>query len=134
MKKIRVLVIDDDPVKAAAYASAFDLDGFRMQLVGNGGAGFAALQMFAPDIVILDVSVHVKNGLRWLAAARDLPGFERLPVIVVTGASPHSSQFAAARAFGVQRVLSRKLWSPVSIVAAVRRAIRPAVSPLERAA
>jgi DNA-binding response OmpR family regulator len=135
MKQTRVLVIHDDPTMFAAYTAAFDVAGFKMRTAGNGGAGFAVLQMFRPDVVILDLCMPIRSGLTWLAAARELPGFKRLPVIVVTDASAGSSELAAVRAFGAQRVLSRKLWTRTTIVAAARRATEhPAVATLSRAA
>jgi DNA-binding response OmpR family regulator len=132
MKPTRVLAIVNDPADRAGYESAFDVDGFRLRTADSPGSGFAALQIFRPDAVILDVSMPVKSGLPWLSAVRGLPGFEHLPIVVVTDG--RSAPIAASR-FGIHAALNKKRWTPRSLVAVVRRAVkRPQLPALDRAA
>ena len=132
MKPTKVLIIGDDP---ARYESAFGIDGFQLRTAPSAGRGFAILQMFKADVVVLDLSRAMDLALTWLAAARQLPGFERLPVIVVTSAADGSAEYEAAMAFGARSVLSRKLWAPASLVASVRWAAKHrGVAALDRVA
>src|SRR5438552_3364474 len=116
----RVLIIDDDPFVVETYAAAFESSGFQVHTAESGTAGFAVLQVFRPDVVILDLNMPGSGGLDWLAAARRLPALENLPVVVVTGAAPDSPEVKAAMDAGVQGVLYKKLWNPEALVAAAR--------------
>lgn len=134
MNPIKVLIIDDDPIVLAAYEAAFG-DGFQVRTADSASGGFAVLQFFRADVVVLDLNMPRSSGLTWLAAARQLPGFDRLQVIVMTGAEPDSPMFAAALMSDVQGVLRKSQWTPESLVSAVRWAAQhPGQSMLERAA
>jgi CheY-like chemotaxis protein len=134
VKRTNVLIIDDDPVVLAAYQAAFG-DEFVVRAADSASGGFAMLQFFKADAVVLDLNMPGSSGLRWLDAARQLPGLEELPIIVVTGAAADSPEFVAALASGVHGVLSKQQWSPASLVAAVSWAVQhPRFSTLSRAA
>jgi DNA-binding response OmpR family regulator len=116
----KALILDDDIPVTAMYAAAFEDAGFEVRTATSGAAGFAALQVFMPDVVILDLNMPGNGGLRWLAAARRMPAFEKVPVIVVTGAAPDSSKVRAAMDALGQGVLSQRVRTPEMLVAAAR--------------
>lgn len=134
MKPTKVLIIDDDPIMLAAYGAAFG-ERFHVRTADSASGGFAMLQFFKADAVILDLNMPGSSGLSWLHAARQLPGLEELPIIVLTAAASDSPEFAAALTSGVRGVLSKRQWTPASLVAAVRWSVQhPRPSRLSRAA
>ena len=120
MDDLRVLIVDDDPMVVAAYELAFGDAGFLVKSATSASDAFASLQIFKPDVVILDLNMPVAGGLAWLTAARQIREFENLPVVVATSALPDSPEVVAAHAAGVQGVLQKKFWTPDSLVAAAR--------------
>jgi len=120
MEDLRVLIVDDDPMVIAAYEVAFGDAGFLVKSATSASDAFASLQVFKPDVVILDLNMPVAGGLAWLTAARQIREFEDLPVVVSTSAAPDSAEVGAAHAAGVQGVLQKKFWTPDSLVAAAR--------------
>ena len=135
MDEQRILVVDDDPLVLATYEAAFAGAGFNVKTESGATDAFAVLQVFKPDVVILDLNMPGAGGLAWLNAARQLPEFEDLPVVVVTAASPDSPEFTAAQVAGVQGVLHKKFWTPDSLVSAARwAAAHRGTSPLAHAA
>ncbi len=88
----RVVVIDDDPVRAAAL-----IDLLRARGLGNvhGIADAAgALELVAgidPELVLLDLQMSGVDGYELLAGLRERAGGAYLPVLVLTGdRSPHA--------------------------------------------
>jgi len=120
MQSIKVLIVDDDPLVVMTYEAAFSDAGFEVKTAEEAIDAFAALQVFKPDVVMLDLNMPGAGGLAWLEAARQLPEFSDLPVVVVTAASLDSPEVVAAQSSSVQGVLQKQFWTPDSLVAAAR--------------
>ncbi len=78
----RVLVVDDQPSLRTLYREEFEDEGYAVKAVPSGPEALAALEGFAPDIVLLDLKMSGIDGtetLRRIKARR--PG---LPVVLCT--------------------------------------------------
>lgn len=130
-----VLMVDGDSAVRATYESAFAAAGFVVKTATTGSAAFVTLQRFKPDVVVFDVDAPVANGLHWLMAARRIPQFQDLPVVVVTAASPGSQDATAAQVAQLHGVAHKKSWTTESLVAVARWSARHrGVTPMVRAA
>jgi two-component system response regulator MprA len=79
---MRILVVDDEPSVRDALDRALRLDGYRVQLAGDGEQALERLAEEPPDAVVLDVLMPEPDGLevcRRLRAAGD-----RTPVLLLT--------------------------------------------------
>jgi two-component system, NarL family, response regulator LiaR len=64
-RKVRVLLVDDDPSFLEALRTTFLLDG-RMQVVGEAGDGADAVRLaeeLAPDVVAMDIVMPLVDGI-----------------------------------------------------------------------
>jgi two-component system response regulator MprA len=78
----RVLVVDDDRAIRESLARALELEGYDVELAGDGAAALSAIRDRRPDVAVLDVMMPNIDGLtvvRVLRAERD-----RLPVLMLT--------------------------------------------------
>ncbi|MGQ0736907.1 MAG: response regulator transcription factor [Acidobacteriota bacterium] len=80
MKK-RILVVEDDAALARVLCDNLGFEGFQVQCVSDGGLAINAAKAFAPDLVLLDITLPGKNGLELCRIWREGP---RLPVILLT--------------------------------------------------
>jgi CheY-like chemotaxis protein len=80
-----VLVIDDDARNVFAITSTLELHGLHVTQAKDGSQGIEALRA-APetDLVLLDVMMPGMDGYATMTAIRQMPEFERLPIIAVT--------------------------------------------------
>ena len=130
-----VLMVDSDAPLRATHESAFAAAGFAIQTATSGSNAFVALQTFKPDVVVFDLDTPVAGGLHWLIAARRIPQFEDLPVVVVTAATPGSADATTAQIAKLHGVPHKKSWTPESLVAVARWAAKHrGVTPMVRAA
>jgi len=83
MIALRVLLVDDEPLALRRLATLFeDID--QVEIVGTAATGHEAEAQIAalhPDLVMLDISMPQKSGLR---VASDLPVEERPEIVFVT--------------------------------------------------
>jgi two-component system OmpR family response regulator len=79
---MRILVVEDDPVLAAALTRALNQSAYAVDLVGDGEAANHALTATAYDLVVLDLALPKVDGLSVLRRLRD----RRLqtPVLILT--------------------------------------------------
>src|ERR1700752_2950254 len=58
----RVLLVEDEPEVAAGVAMLLEVEGAEVEVVHSGGEAIAAIERFAPDVVILDIGLPDMNG------------------------------------------------------------------------
>jgi len=80
--KTTVLVVDDSAAIRNMVASAFLSEGFRIFVAENGRQGIEAAKQCKPDVIILDLSMPVMDGLQ---SAPELRRFlPKTPIILFT--------------------------------------------------
>jgi len=100
-----VLVVKDNAVVRKMIAAAFLSDGFKTCVEGeNGKEGIAAAERIKPDIITLDLSMRVMNGLEAASALRKL--FPKMPMILFTLYSNGALETEAAKV-GINLVLAK---------------------------
>jgi two-component system sensor histidine kinase EvgS len=106
----RVLVVDDYPSNRSIlseYLKRFTFDVFEAE---NGKEALALILEKRPDIVFMDISMPVMDGIRALEELRLRPHGKLLPVVAVTS-SLRDSRLASLKDLGFQAVLTK----PVSV-------------------
>lgn len=67
MKKLRVLLVDDEIMIREGFKQLFDWQAHDCEVVGEAGDGMEALTQIdtlRPDIVIMDINIPIMNGLK----------------------------------------------------------------------
>ena len=73
MKKLRVLLVDDEIIIREGYKRLFDWDAHECEVVGEAADGMEALAQIdslRPDIVIMDINIPIMNGLKVISLSR----------------------------------------------------------------
>lgn len=83
----RVLLIEDDTSLCDYLADCLSDAGYEPIRTNDGLAGWRALEVRHPDLVVLDFDVPVISGFRLLHLLRrgEDPTGRRIPIVVVTG-------------------------------------------------
>lgn len=58
-----ILVVDDDAAIRRMLERTLRADGYRVELVADGGAALASVERFVPDIIILDLGLPGVEGV-----------------------------------------------------------------------
>lgn len=86
MKKIKILIVDDEKDFAEALAERLELRGVEAEVRTDGEAALAFISETPPDVVILDIKMPGIDGFEVLRRIK--ASHPQLPVILLTG---HSS-------------------------------------------
>jgi two-component system, chemotaxis family, chemotaxis protein CheY len=107
-----VLVVDDNAAIRKMLASAFLSDGFKTcGEAGNGKEAVELAKQIKPDVITLDLSMPVMNGIRAASELRRI--FPTMPIILFTLYGDSVSKAAASEA-GVSLVLQKTV--PLSVL------------------
>src|SRR4051794_2645355 len=77
----RVLVVDDEPTIAESVAARLRVEGFDVDIAGDGPAAVEACRTGRPDLVVLDVMLPGFDGLE---VCRRIQAERPVPVLMLT--------------------------------------------------
>jgi two-component system response regulator MprA len=78
----RVVVVDDDEALRNAVRRALRLEGYDVELAGDGEEGLAQLAELSADLVVLDVLMPVLDGITVCRRLRE--SGDRTPILMLT--------------------------------------------------
>ena len=125
----RILVIEDNADLAFGLRNNLEIEGYEVEVSGDGPSGLERARRSRPDLVILDLMLPKMDGLRVLKALRgdDLA----MPVLILTARGEETDKVRGlklgaddyvTKPFGVLELLAR-------VEALLRRNRSPAVLP-----
>lgn len=77
-----VMVVDDNESIRRGVALVLREGGFHTVTASDGAEAIELTESNVPDLMLLDVSMPVLDGLSLLEFVRDQPGWESLPVLM----------------------------------------------------
>ena len=77
----KALVIEDDGNIAELLRLYLEKDGFEVTIAGDGGLGVELAGKLAPDLILLDIMLPVKDGWQ---VCREVRETSRVPIIMLT--------------------------------------------------
>ena len=87
----KVLLVDDDEVNLLLTSIALRERGFSITEATSGERAIQVLADWLPDVVVLDALMPGMDGFQTCRAMRHLPGFESMPVLMLTGLDDDAS-------------------------------------------
>jgi len=98
VKKLDVLVVDDDQDNAESLAMLVTLWGHDARISRDGKAALAAVQTRCPDVVLFDLGMPGMSGLELASRLRDGCPSYRPVLVAVTGYGGQRVQMEALKA------------------------------------
>jgi len=129
-----ILIIEDDVTQRGLLSRVLEREGYDTLGVGHGEMGMRAIVEYAPQMVLLDLSLPGMDGFEICRRLRNDPLTATLPVIVITAHTSMEDMVAALDA-GADDFLAKPV-QQMELLARIRSAmrLRRAITSLERAA
>ena len=113
-----VLLIEDEPNITEAISFLLTREGWRVDVHADGATALDRIVETRPDLVILDIMLPGRSGMKILRDLRGQERFATLPVLMLTAKGQANDRDMAEKA-GVSRFMA-KPFSNNAVVAAVR--------------
>ena len=107
----RVLLVDDDEVNLLLTAIALRERGFAITEATSGERAIQILADWSPDVLVLDALMPGLDGFETCRELRSLPGFESMPVLMLTGLDDDASITRAYEAGATDFFVKSTHWS-----------------------
>ncbi len=102
----KILIVEDNEDVALGLTIRFAGAGFEVRSVATAVDGMKAIDLFEPDLVLLDLLVPGGGGYSVLKALRRAPHTGHVPVIIMTGLDDKEYK-DKIRALGVNAFLEK---------------------------
>jgi DNA-binding response OmpR family regulator len=130
----RILIVEDEPDVAELVRLAVERGGeAKAEIVGTGDAALRAVDDQPPDLMVLDLSLPVLDGLEVCRILRSRPQTQHLPIVILTARNAEDNRVLGLDT-GADDYIT-KPFSPKELAARVRavlRRARPAGEPAPR--
>jgi two-component system response regulator ResD len=80
----KVLIVEDENDLRAIYAEVLTTAGYSVDQAPDGETGMKKIKDTAWDILLLDIMLPGKDGLKMLKEMKDNPGLKKGPIVVMT--------------------------------------------------
>ncbi|WP_290661334.1 EAL domain-containing protein [Aquabacterium sp.] len=87
----KVLLVDDDEVNLLLTSIALRERGFSITEASSGEQALQIISEWLPDVVVLDAVMPGLDGFATCQELRHLPGYESVPVLMLTGLDDEAS-------------------------------------------
>ena len=84
---VRVLFVEDDPAVAQMYKLKLELDGYAVDVAGDGVEAVRMATGSPPDLIFLDIRLPKMDGLGVLEALRHDERTREVPVVILSNYS-----------------------------------------------
>ncbi len=119
--RLRVLVVDDEPVVTEVVQRYLARDGFDVRTAADGESALALVREWDPQLIVLDLMLPRLDGIE---ACRRIRKTSRVPVIMLTARGEESDRITGLETGADDYVV--KPFSPRELVARVRAVLRRA--------
>jgi len=90
---VHLLLAEDNPANQMIIRSILEHSGIKLDAVSNGREALEAIQQTDYDLVLMDISMPIMDGIAATKAIRNLPGFlSNIPIIALTAHAMQSDK------------------------------------------
>lgn len=104
--KKRVLVVDDDENVLDLLKTGLEVMGFQVYCTENARTSRDAMKTFRPDVILMDASLPMEDGISFCRSLKHSPDTADIPVLILTAYSDEQT-FNDAMLFGASDFLSK---------------------------
>lgn len=83
-KKVKILLIEDDPDQIVLYSAKFELEGLNLIIAKDGPEGLAKAAKEKPDFILLDIVMEEMDGMEVLKRLKANKKTRKIPVAILT--------------------------------------------------
>ncbi|MFH1233177.1 MAG: response regulator [Patescibacteria group bacterium] len=123
LKKIKILLVEDDNFLLSMYATKFELENFVVVMADDGEKGAKLAVKELPDVILLDIMLPKMDGFEVLKQIKANPKTVKIPVILLTNLS-QKDQIEKGMALGAVDYLIKAHFMPSEVVDKIKSVLK----------
>jgi DNA-binding response OmpR family regulator len=104
--KPRLLVVEDEPALAKVLQMRLQIDGFEVEIAGDGAEAMTMIAKRRPDLVVCDLMMPVMDGIEVTRAIKGDPKLKTIPILILT-ALRSAKEMAQLEQLGADALLNK---------------------------
>lgn len=104
----KVLIVEDDLLNRMFYEAVLQQHGFETRTVDDGARVLDAVDVYAPDLITMDIQLPGMSGRKLIRMIRRNPATRHIPVLAMTAFAGRRDEEDIRRA-GADAYLSKPL-------------------------
>lgn len=85
----RILMVEDNQYTREIYQRKFEMEKLEVEMAADGEACLRSLEVFRPDLIIMDLMMPGMNGVEAIHRIRADARFARVPILVLSARDQH---------------------------------------------
>ena len=122
-----VLVVEDDEATRSVLGRALSGEGRTVREAANGRIALTFLEKEIPGLILLDLMMPEMDGFELLAALRERPDWEKIPVVVITAKDLTAEDHARLNG-AVRQVVPKSDHPPEELLGYVKSLVHSSLS------
>ena len=119
----KVCIIDDEMDIREIYSMKLKSYGYEIIEAANGQQGLDAIRANAPDIILLDLLMPVKDGVDVMLELKDDEKFSKIPIIIFSNIDDDETLKKIGKNFETRFFLIKALTTPEKVAKLVREVV-----------
>ena len=80
----KILIADDEPNIVMSLEFLMEQSGYQVAIACDGEEALRQMALFAPDLVLLDVMMPLRNGYEVCQSIRENPAWDRVRIVMLS--------------------------------------------------
>lgn len=127
-RKLTILMVEEDDFFAQICARHFALHKWITKVVKNFSEADKKLKRFSPDIIIVDIALEEKAGLKWIKNLRQQEIFKIVSIVVLSGLGDRESIIEAILS-GANKYFLKSQITPHEFAEQIKTILTPLNTP-----
>jgi DNA-binding response OmpR family regulator len=122
-KPRKVLIVDDEPNIVTALEFLLKRSGYDVRLATNGAEALEQVEIYRPDVVLMDVMMPIKSGFEVCQRMRERPELAQIKIVMLS-AKGSEAEVSKGLSLGADLYIT-KPFSTQELVATINRLFEP---------
>ena len=119
----KILIVEDEEMLQRAYYRLLVGEGYEVNVAGDGFEALQVLEVFEPDLILLDILMPRMDGLEFLERAGLKENYPKIKVVAFTNFSDDSMTKKAIK-LGASGSLLKSEMSPKDLLQMVKKQLK----------
>jgi len=119
MRKLKIMVVDDDKLFLEELKETLEMSGFEIFPVSDSKTAIKVADEMKPDAVLLDMKMDGRSGFQVADDLKHFPSTSKIPILAMTGCFTEKQHLNFMKNLGIDDCIL-KPFNPSDVIAKIQ--------------